>query len=172
MSRRIVLVFFLVGLFTLFSWLSWKIFSQLKLRDRIEVNSQFLPDISLVNTDSTSLKLHDMDLRKKTFVFYFDSDCENCKQELQDFKKDIQKFRDVNVLWVSKEDLSKIKQFESQLGLKDKLININVAKISAKDSDETFGFTVTPSIFIYAKNRKLEKKYIGQTRMEILLKFI
>lgn len=172
MPKRRALICLLLGISTLFTWFSWKIFSQIRKKELVEVNSQLLPDLTFVKTNNIIIRLHRNNCHKRTIIFYFDSECENCISEMHDFKKHIHEFEDVNILWLSKEELSKIKIFEDQIGLNKKLAHINVAKISTKDIIETFGFTVTPSIFIYGKDGKLERKYFGQTKIETILKSI
>ncbi|TAG53483.1 MAG: hypothetical protein EAZ29_05605, partial [Runella slithyformis] len=50
--------------------------------------------------------------------------------------------------------------------------NLQIAQITPEVADKQFGFRVVPTILIYDSHQKLVKKYVGETKIETLQKYI
>jgi hypothetical protein len=72
---------------------------------------------------------------------------------------------------LSSESLSKIKIFATKykvLGIK----SLQIAQISSKIAVENLGFKAIPHILIYDAKGNLQKQFVGETKIEVIIKYL
>jgi thiol-disulfide isomerase/thioredoxin len=121
--------------------------------------------------DSLAFSNANLQANKPTLILYFNSECDHCQYEAEAISQNVNKFENVNLLWVSYESLSIIRQFANTYKLAS-YPNIHFTKINHKAILSTFGSVSIPHIFIYDKDDKLLKEYKGETKVEALLKYL
>ncbi|MDZ7650681.1 MAG: protein disulfide isomerase family protein [Cytophagales bacterium] len=98
----------------------------------------------------------------------FNSTCEHCQYELGQIKENIANFNEVELVFLSTESISTIRQvakvFESGS-------NVNFVKIKPEDVYENFGTVRFPTILIYNTAGKLLKEFKGETKIEAILQY-
>jgi peroxiredoxin len=119
-----------------------------------------------------SLKVSHAEFNKKpTVIVYFNTECEHCQYEVTQIVKHQKHFKDVNLYMLSAENIAQIKAFAHKMGL-DKISNLEMGKITVKESFDVFAFTSIPDILIYNASGELQKHFKGETKIEAILKYL
>ncbi len=127
-----------------------------------------MPGIKYTDKKGTGVLMPDS--IKRTMVIYFSSGCTHCKYELGEINKNIGKFASINIyLFTTEKDFFK-KTEVKRWDVLYKTNNVCFGIIDKNEYENKFGSMVTPSIFIFNAQGKLEKKIIGEMKIEILLK--
>lgn len=157
----------------LFIWLFVKTSARIVDKKQIETNVQSLPKVSVSDLDSTQFSPSKWADNQAVIIFYFDPNCEHCQSEAQALKKQAEAFREVKLLWVSVARLADLRAFEQKYQLQKTFgNNLQIAQITPEVADKQFGFRVVPTILIYDIHQKLVKKYVGETKIETILKHL
>lgn len=170
-KKRVLLIGYISIVLTATAYIFSQTILQLNKNEKIAEKNSELPNIQLTNTDGSKTSLKIWGYKNKVLIFYFNSECEHCKKEVQEYKKYMENFKDIKVLWISNEDLKSINMFKLY-NFQNIPTNTKIAQISSGDAVNTFGFKTAPSIFIYDENGDIVKKYSGSTKMETILRFI
>jgi len=168
--RKIILISTLLGVIGIIVLLFVKTYQSAVEKKQTEQRQQHLPSVTLVAMDSTLFSLPIS--AKPTIIFYFDPHCEHCQNEAKELKKQAQIFQDVRLLWLSTERLWVLRAFEKEYELQKAFSSLTIAQISPQDADKQFGFRTVPTILIYDDQGNLAKKYVGETKMEAIVKHI
>ena len=121
--------------------------------------------------DLNNNKFTNANLKENTplLFVYFNSECEFCNEEAKMIKDNITQFKNIQLVFISFEEPSKIKAFAT----KHQLINYDNLTFLC-DSKATFATTFDvksmPCLVLYDKNNNLIEKIKGQTKAETILK--
>jgi thiol-disulfide isomerase/thioredoxin len=146
--------------------------ASIKQKEQAEANIQNMPNVSLWALDSSQFSSQDWVGNSPSIIFYFDPHCEHCQDEAQALKKQAQAFTDIKLLWVSVESLKNLRDFEKKFALQKTIPQAKIARILPQDANKQFDFRVVPTILIYDKHHQLSKKFVGETKIEALIKYI
>lgn len=152
------------------AWLLTKTYHQINQKQQVSLRSQYLPPVRLLGLDSTCFVVETK--QQPTVIFYFDPNCEHCQNEAQALVKQCKDFSNVQLIWVSTEKMELIRQFEQQYHLQRVFPFLKIAQIKLEDANKQFGFRIVPTILIYNAKGKLLKKYVGETKIEALVKYL
>lgn len=144
-------------------------FKKIKKKEKIAATLTTLPKFKAINLDSVSFEPKQND--KPIVIIYFNSDCEHCQSEATEIVKNQERFINTQILMLSSESLTKIKDFATKykvLGIK----NLQIAQISSKIAVENLGFKAIPHILIYDAKSNLQKQFVGKTKIEAILKYL
>lgn len=119
-------------------------------------------------TDSTAYDLKNT-LGQTSMVVFFNPGCEHCEYEGDLLKKNQRKMANVQVLMVSMSPRDSIIAYSKRYGL-DMLSNFHFATDSLFTAHTKFGVQTIPTIFIYGKDGNLRKKFVGEVRIEAVLR--
>lgn len=112
------------------------------------------------------------DLKEQASIFiYFNPTCEHCQYEAQELEKQKEKFKNTQVLMFSTEKMDLLKDFAQEYKL-DKIQNFKILRADYKALDQSFSVSTVPTILIYNKKQKLVKKFVGETKIEAILKYL
>lgn len=106
-----------------------------------------------------------------TVIIYFHPECEHCQYEAKEIGIHTSEFVNTNLIMITPDhSIQRIKDFaaKNHLWEIDNFILLLDKRIAFK---HYFGTATIPSVFIY-KDNKLIKKYIGETKIEAILKAI
>ncbi len=135
----------------------------------IESNTSFFHELPFIGLDSSLIDVTLSD--QSTLLILFSSECSVCEREASDIRRCIKNFASSEILMVSTEPLKKIDDFASSSGLKG-YSEVTFAHIHPEVAYSYFGAYSVPSIFIYDEQRKLKKRFTGETKAETLLKYL
>lgn len=142
-------------------------------KKQIENNLQSLPKVLVSDLDSTQFSVSTWADNQAVIIFYFDTNCEHCQSEAQALKSQAEAFKEAKLLWLSVAQLAQLRAFEQKFDLEKTFGSaLKIAQITPEAADKEFGFRVVPTILIYDGQQKLVKKYVGETKIETLRKYI
>lgn len=97
-------------------------------------------------------------------ILYFNSKCEFCNFDIQNILKNNNLFKRSQILLVSSEDLNTIKK---SYDVSD-YSNISLYYCDKDNFYKLFKTDRTPSMYIYNKKKFLIKKFIGETKIQLI----
>lgn len=109
--------------------------------------------------------------KQKSIIFYFHPECDHCGFEADDIHKQLEDFRQTQLIWISPVDTTTIRQFAQDHQL-DGLPNVHWMSDTANVFPKMFNPDLLPSSWVFDQNGKLLKHFNGQTKPEALLKFL
>lgn len=94
-------------------------------------------------------------------LIYFESDCDHCQRQANEMSRHAAEFGAARLLWLSKDSLPALRQFAQRYGLM-RQPTMQVAQIRSEVAQKLELFSV-PDIRIYGPDRKLLRRYQGET---------
>lgn len=170
MNKKIGIAALLASVVGAVMWLMLQSYQTLQYKKEIETKMQQLPTVSLRGLDSTAVTLTQK--HQPTVLFYFDPHCEHCQHEATELKKQAQAFNNAQLLWLSTERLWVLRAFEKEYALQKTLPSLTIAQISPQEAHKQFGFRTVPTILIYDAEGHLAKRYVGETKIEAIVKYL
>ena len=168
MLKKSILLAGFTGVLTLLIFLAFGIAAKLEGKKKTREKIQTLPRPILFKTDSTVFQFP---IGSPLLLIYFNSECEYCQYELAEIRRNIQSFTNVEVVLISCEKISIIKDASKNFDVTN-LPRMHFTKIASNDLFQAFGSLSLPHIFIYDKDNKLVKEFKGETKAEAILKYI
>lgn len=169
-KRKILFVVVFSGVSLLF-YLGYKVISKAKEKNAIAKQLQTIPTFSFQTLELKPFTNSNLKPNIPTIFIYFNSECDYCQYEAESISNNLNKFKNVQFIFVSTENIETIKQFSE----KNKLNNqTNITFLQDTDYlfSNQFGASSIPYILIYSKKQKLIKKHKGQLKAEAIVKLI
>jgi peroxiredoxin len=132
---------------------------------------QTIPEFTYSTLNDLPFGKQDLLKNKATLFIYFNSECDFCQHEAIDISNNINKLKDIQILFISEESTSVIKAFAEQHQLNN-LKNITFLHDSTSDFSHRFDTSTIPTILIYDTQQLLIKKHKGQLNVNGILKVI
>ena len=130
--------------------------------------SQSLPDFDFEAANGKKVNKSVLAKEKPVLIVYFDPYCDHCEWQAQTIKENAEKFRDINMIWVSWE------QDEPNQEFFDKYLSGFKYAIVCKDFkfmiDTWFGYSEVPSIFCYNSKWEWVATFSKEQPAHVLLK--
>ncbi len=107
-----------------------------------------------------------------TVIIYFNPECEHCQYEATEIGRQPDRFAKANMILITPDDsVKRIEAFADKYKLwqVDNLVVLLDRNFQFKNQ---FGTSVFPSVFIYGTNKRLLKQFVGEVKMEAVLKII
>jgi peroxiredoxin len=105
-----------------------------------------------------------------TVILYFHPECEHCQYEATEIERQSDRFSNANLILITPDDsIKRVEAFAGKYKLwqVDNLVILFDRKGQFKNQ---FGTSVVPSVFIYGSNKQLLKQFVGEVKMEAVLK--
>lgn len=109
--------------------------------------------------------------KKHTLIIYFHPECEHCQYEAKQLVLNKEKFKQTQILMISPADLRDIQLFNTSYGL-NKIETLKMLWDKERKFENYFGKSTFPTILIYNKENKLQKKYKGEVKIESIIEYI
>jgi peroxiredoxin len=127
-----------------------------------------LPMLNVQKEDGSSALLHD--LKGKTVLIFFNSDCDHCQNEAEQISGRKQIFQQYQVYFISADSMKNITKFADDYKLRER--NFYFAQADSYQVYKTVGdMPSIPAIFIY-NNKRLIKKFAGEVKLEDVMKYL
>lgn len=171
MNKKILklgLITFILGIIV---YLSYKVVKKTKEKNIIANSIKTIPEFSFAELDNIIFNNNSLKSNIPTVFLYFNSECDFCQYEAQSINESIDKFNDIQLVFVSTESIEKIKAFSKQYNLnnKENIIFLN----DAKDTfSKTFNASSIPFTLIYDKRQQLIKTHKGQLNAVGILRIV
>ncbi|PHS51257.1 MAG: redoxin [Lutibacter sp.] len=144
-----------------------------KINDKAEVAKRIksIPKFSFLTLEGKVFTSKNLAKDTYKLFVYFNSECEYCQTEALQISKNLEEFKDTQLIFVSFEPVKSIKQFSINFNLQDKkkVLFLQDKKV---EFAEIFDAKSIPFMLLYAKNNQLIKIYKGATKVERILKLL
>lgn len=132
-----------------------------------EINE--LPYLSFYNLDGSATTTRD--LPGASIIVLFNSDCDHCQREAKAIQEKLNSFKQYTLQFIASDSVEIIKKFASDYGLNNQP-NVRFGRAEGVDVYMNFGSIPTPSIYIYSKEKKFVKSFLGETPVDDIIGFL
>jgi peroxiredoxin len=155
----------------LLAFMGYKVISKINHKNEVAEQIKTIPAFSYKTVKGQIFSNTDLKNDTPTVFLYFNSECEHCQSEAEQIRDNIEKFVNVQLVFISFEESKKIMAFATKFKLigYDKITFLCDSKVSFST---TFDVNSLPTVVIYDKNKKLIEKIKGQIKVENILKKI
>ena len=156
-------------IFTLLILLALPFFSLAQEDDAPYLKNPFIPQFSILNTDSTSW-FTQREIRNgfPVMIMLFSPDCEHCREQTEILVKNMEKLKNTEIIMSTFQPIYKMKEFCSQYKLA-KYPNVHVGRDVKYFFGPYYRIRYSPFIAIYNKDRKLVRVFEGGAKIDKLL---
>lgn len=130
-----------------------------------------LPEFQFKKADETLLTKESLTPFKPVVVVYFDPDCDHCQKQatwISERQKRDQAFSNINLVFVSWSTSENNTKFR-QTYFPDMGDNLHFGIDHDYQIDTWFGYSEVPSVFVYGRDWKLNKKFTKEVSADEIL---
>lgn len=168
MKKKNIVIVIVVSLL---SYLSYNIITKVKEKNKIAKRIQTIPQFELKTLNNVSFSNTDLKQNTSTIFIYFNSDCDFCHHEAKSISQNLDKFKNVQFVFVSFEETKNIKKF-AELYKLDNQENIIFLEDKKSVFSIQFNANSIPYILIYNQKNELVKKHKGQLNANGILRVL
>ncbi len=106
-----------------------------------------------------------------SILILFNTECDHCQREAKEISEKLEAFKNYELLFIAADSVHKIDNFSKTYNLADKP-NVKFGRAEYQDVFMNFGSIPTPSVYIYSRERKFVKSFLGETPVEELVKYL
>jgi len=106
-----------------------------------------------------------------SILILFNTECDHCQREAKEISEKMEAFKNYELLFIAADSVHKIDNFSKTYNLADKP-NVKFGRADYQDVFMNFGSIPTPSVYIYSRERKFVKSFLGETPVEELIKYL
>lgn len=117
-----------------------------------------IPQIDILKPDSTWFTNKQLTAERPLVIVYFSPDCGHCQQSAQDFARDMDKLKNVELLWVSYHTPEQIGEFAKTYKL-DKFKNVVMGRDPNYRIPTFYRIEFTPFMAVYDKKGRFLEAY-------------
>jgi len=156
-------------IYTLLILLALPFFSLAQEDDAPYLKNPFIPQFSILNTDSTSW-FTQREIRNgfPVMIMLFSPDCEHCREQTEILVKNMEKLKNTEIIMSTFQPIYKMKDFCSQYKLA-KYPNVHVGRDVKYFFGPYYRIRYSPFIAIYNKDHKLVRVFEGGAKIDKLL---
>ena len=154
------------------SFLGYEIYAKIVQKQKIAQQIKRMPEFYFYKPGTNNVFTEaDLKPNKATLIINFHPECEHCTYEAEIISKQASDFEQYQLLFISYADTQQIKTFANKHQLTGYR---NITFLEDKDMvfDDISGKSGVPTSFIYDKNGKLVKQFLGEVKVEALLKYL
>jgi cytochrome oxidase Cu insertion factor (SCO1/SenC/PrrC family) len=129
-----------------------------------EIND--LPSVILIEPNGSQFSTRT--LPGNTILIFFGATCDHCQREATQIHDNLKKFDRYTLYFISMDPFPVIDKFAKEYGINDRP-NIRFMRADGASVSSSLGYIKTPTILVYAANRKLVKRFDGETKVEEIL---
>ena len=150
-------------------FMCYKVITKINHKKEVAENIKSIPAFSYKTINGKPFSNINLKENTPTVFLYFNSECEHCQSEAEQIRDNIEKFANVQLVFISFEEPKKIMEFATKYKLigYDKITFLCDSKVSFAT---TFDVNSLPTVVIYDKNKNLIAKIKGEVRVENILK--
>ena len=134
------------------------------------ITSEEIPYFTFYTLDAQRFTKDSFDKKRTKLILYFNSECDHCTKQAKWLSKDIHLFADLELTFVSFEEMTAIRAFRDKHNFLQK--NITFLQDSRLTFSDKFGVETFPSILLYSKKGKLIHKFEGETKANKILEYL
>ena len=128
-----------------------------------------VPPFKLLKIDSTSyFTKNDLKKNKAVLIILFNPDCDHCKHEIEEIIKDVDEFKNIQIVMATMMPFDLMKSFYEKYGL-DKFDNVIVGRDFQYLLPSFFQIRFMPYLAMYDKKGNLLTTFEGTMKIEDLV---
>ncbi len=128
-----------------------------------------LPNITLIEEDGNQFS--SATLSGNTILIFFGADCDHCQREAVQIHKNLKAFESYTLYFISMDPFPVIHKFANAYAISNQP-NIRFLRADGRSVFSAMGNMSTPTICIFAGNKRLVKRFDGETKIEEILKLL
>lgn len=153
----------------LLGYFGFKIISKIKHKNQVALNIKVIPNFSYMNVMGATFGKANLKPNTKTIFLYFNTECEFCQEEAKQIKANLEKFKTIQLIFISIEKVATIKNFATNNKLNN-YDNIHFLSDKQVDFSKSFDVVSLPTLILYDEKQQLIEKIKGEMKVETLLK--
>jgi thiol-disulfide isomerase/thioredoxin len=106
-----------------------------------------------------------------SILILFNTECDHCQRQAKEISEKINAFNNNELLFIAADSVHKIDNFSKTYNLANKP-NVKFGRAEFQDVFMNFGSIPTPSVYIYSREKKFVKSFLGETPVEELIKYL
>ncbi len=130
-----------------------------------------LPYFNILQPDSTWFTSNELPDNKPVVIIYFSPDCGHCQMTAKEFVTDMDKLKNVELIWISYHTPQQIKDFADNYGLSH-FNNVVFGRDPNYFFVPFYKIPSTPFMAVYDKKGKFLEAYVGGTNAETIAKLL
>ena len=166
MTRRII-VFILTAITAICLWNCDQTSKKLAENPNQEINELPYRDYKTLSGESSSTR----NLPGASILILFNTDCDHCQREAKEIAEKSEAFKNYQLLFIAADSVHHIENFAKTYNLTNKP-NIKFGQAEFQDVFVNFGSIPTPAIYVYSRERKFVKSFLGETPVEEVIKYL
>lgn len=119
-----------------------------------------LPYLKFTTLEGAATSTRNLETPLVLILFF--TDCDHCQREAQEIEKNLDLFREKNILFISAEEPQVIQKFAVDYKLSSQP-NVRFGRAESADVYMNFGSIPTPAIYVYSADKRLIKSFKGET---------
>ncbi len=143
----------------------------MQYKNQVAKTLQTIPKFSFKTLENEEFTNTNLKSNTATVFIYFNSECDFCQHEAQSISEHLEQFKEIQLLFVSTEDIETIKAFAKTYNLLTQQ-NITFLHDSTYTFSNRFDANSIPYILIYNKSQELVKKHKGRLNPDAILKLL
>ena len=132
-----------------------------------EINELPYLDYKTLGGESSSTR----NLPGGSILILFNTDCDHCQREAKEIAEKSEAFKNYQLLFIAADSVHHIENFAKTYNLTNKP-NIKFGQAEFQDVFVNFGSIPTPAIYVYSRERKFVKSFLGETPVEEVIKYL
>lgn len=132
-----------------------------------EVNE--FPYLTYTNLDGSPATTRD--LPGASVLILFNADCDHCQREAQAIHEKMESFKNYTLQFIASDAPEVIQKFAQDYKLANQP-NVRFGRAEGMDVYTNFGSIPTPSIYIYSKEKRFVKSFLGETPVDEIIAFL
>jgi peroxiredoxin len=131
-----------------------------------KVPADGLPPITLIEENGGQFSA--TTLPGNSILIFFSSDCDHCQREATEIEKNLAGFKNYHLFFISMNPFPAMKKFAETYKINNHH-NIKFFRADGKTVFDALGSIQTPTICVYNSDKKLVKKFDGETKVDDIL---
>jgi cytochrome oxidase Cu insertion factor (SCO1/SenC/PrrC family) len=129
-----------------------------------------MPEFSFTDVNGKQVTKASLPKNQPVILFYFDPDCDHCQEQTAVINEHMEYFKGVTFLWVSWGEVDAIKAYQPKYLPRQTGVHFWTKDTEYK-IDTYFGYSETPSVYVYNRQGVRAAAFRELTKPEVLLKF-
>lgn len=161
----------LIALFTaMITLLGYALYSRLQYKEALIEKKKVFNAIRLLDLNGKPFDAAQLKTNRPLIVVYFNSQCSECVNELKDLDASRDRFNGTNFLFISSEASEVLRAFAGSFQIAAQP-GVYFTQIEEEEMLKQLGNLGVPHILVYNSRLTLEKEFLGQTKIEALVKY-
>lgn len=153
---------------SLLAIMGYKVIDKINYKKQVAENIKQMPVFSYFDLEGNLFTKDNLPNNKPVLFVYYNSECDFCNHEAEMIQQNLEKLKDIHIVFISFEKTDKIKEFAQKYSLLQH-DNINFISDSKATFATTFDVKSLPCLVLYNQDRNLIEKIKGQVKIETVL---